>query len=137
MSRMNSIIRLREFARFCSAGALNTVITIGIYQLLLGWCGSSLAYTIAWLFGLALVGLFYPAVVYRVNSGVAARMRLVLSYACVFAVGLALTAAMDWLGVPRRAIVFLVAAMTALGSYYAGRISLWFGRSEPAAVHDQ
>ena len=53
--------------RFAIAGILNSVLSIGLYQLLMCIMPATPAYTLTWVVGVVLVSLIYPG---RVFSGV-------------------------------------------------------------------
>lgn len=100
--------------RFLVAGAINTALTIGIYQLALWFLPFALAYVVAWLAGIAFLVVVYPDWVFP-SGRRALRDRLLLaaSYAFVFFIGLGvLQVATQAIGGPRLAIVIATAATT-------------------------
>src|SRR5205807_1698534 len=66
--------RLAEPARFSGAGLANTLVTIAIYEALVGFIAAPWAYSIAWCVGLFIVAATYPAVVYRVQASMPSRI---------------------------------------------------------------
>ena len=71
-----------DAARFVGIGAINTVLTTLLYQVLLFHLDHTSAFTIAWLSGLVLVSIAYPKIVFR--SGPAGPYRI-LANACYYA----------------------------------------------------
>lgn len=121
------IPQLAELGRFFTAGIINTLITIGIYQVLVASVGAMWAYSVAWLAGIMIVATFYPTLVYRVGAGPTARAAMVGLYVTVFVVGFLLTRGLDDLGLPARLTIFVVAAVTSASSYFGGRLVLRTG----------
>ena len=116
--------RVAELGRFFTVGIANTLITIGIYQLLLTGFGPLWSYAVAWPAGIVIVATVYPRAVYRVSAGAAARVAMVGLYVTVFVIGFLLTRGLDDLGLPARLTIFAVAAVTAALSYFGGRLVL-------------
>lgn len=58
--------------RFAIAGILNSLISIGLYQILMFIMPAIIAYTLTWVVGVVLVSLIYPG---RVFSGVPQNLR--------------------------------------------------------------
>lgn len=112
---------LRTAAKFLGAGLGNTLATIALYQLLVGPLGAKLAYALAWAAGIVLVVLVYPRFVFGGEGGIGVGLRLGLTYAAVFVVGLGLTAMFDRAGMPPRLSIFAVVAITAALNLVAGR----------------
>ncbi len=125
VNRLEKVIpRLTELGRFFAAGIANTLITIGIYQLIVANFGPLWAYAVAWLAGILIVATVYPTVVYRVTAGTAPRVMMAGLYMTVFVFGLLLTRWLDDLGLPPRVMIFVVAATTSGLSYFGGRVVL-------------
>jgi putative flippase GtrA len=116
--------RLTELGRFFTAGIANTLITIGIYQLVVANLGPLWAYGVAWLAGIIIVAAVYPAMVYRVSARMPARVMMACLYVTVFVLGLLLTRCLDDLGLPARLTIFAVTAVTSGLSYFGGRFIL-------------
>lgn len=113
-----------EIGRFLAAGTGNTLLTIGIYQALVGFVSPSAAYAAAWAVGIVIVMTAYPRLVYRADTGWKQGGAIGLVYAVVFLIGLALTGLLERIGVPARLIIVLVAAVTASLSYAGGRLAV-------------
>lgn len=112
---------LRTAIKFLGAGLGNTLATIALYQLLVGPLGAKLAYALAWAAGIVLVVALYPRFVFGGRNSFGTGLRLGLTYAVVFLVGLGLTALFDHWDVPPRLTIFLVVAITATLNLAAGR----------------
>jgi len=114
--------------RFLLAGAVNTLITLAVYQLLLFIAPPWLAYTMSWLVGLLFVVVFYPSRVFAgARRDLAARMGLGASYVAVFLLGLATLRILENGGVPARLSIFAVLAVTTAANFVVGRLILKAG----------
>lgn len=121
---------LAEIGRFLAAGAGNTLLTIGIYQLAVGHTGPLLAYGIAWGVGISLVMWLYPRLVFRRDPSWQDSSGMGLIYVLAFAIGCGVTLACSYLGVPDRVIVVIAAATTSVFTYLCGRqLGAWLARS--------
>ena len=116
--------RLTEVGRFFTAGIANTLITIGIYQLLVANLGPLWAYGIAWLAGIMIVAAAYPAMVFRVSATMPTRVMMACLYVTLFVLGLLLTRCLNDLGLPARLTIFAVTAVTSGAGYFGGRFIL-------------
>ena len=111
--------------RFVFAGAVNTLVTLAIYQLLLFIASAWLAYTISWLCGLLLVMIFYPSRVFAgARRDLAARVWLGISYAAVFLLGFGTLRMLQEAGIPARLSIFAVLAVTTASNFILGRMIL-------------
>ena len=114
--------------RFVVAGAVNTLVTLAIYQLLLFVVPAWLAYTISWMCGLLLVMVLYPSRVFAgARRDIAARVWLGASYAAVFLLGLGTLRMLQAAGVPARLAIFAVLAVTTASNFILGRLILKTG----------
>ena len=116
--------RLTEVGRFFTAGIANTLITIGIYQLLVANLGPLWAYGVAWLAGITIVAAAYPAMVFRVSATMRTRVMMAGLYVTLFVLGLLLTGCLNDLGLPARLTIFAVTAVTSVSGYFGGRFIL-------------
>lgn len=116
---------LGDGVRFLAAGGLNTLLTLGVYQLLLFVAPDWLAYAASWVAGLAFVTSVYPDRVFvGGRRDRAARLQLAATYATLFVLGLGTLRALGWLGVPPRLSILLVIGVTTLGNFVLGRAIL-------------
>lgn len=113
-----------ELLRFLAAGIGNTLATIAIYQLAVGWLGPVGAYALAWAIGILLVVTLYPRLVFRREGTVRNGATMGAVYLVAFGIGLAVTALSQRAGLHPRAIIFVSAAVTAAFSYLCGRALL-------------
>jgi putative flippase GtrA len=123
-----------EFSRFTIAGGLNTLLTIGIYQVTLTLLGPNVAYMTAWLAGLVIVSLAYPKLVFRLQTTLLKRMALASQYIGVFLSGIFLLDSLVIGGIHPRIAVLIVAAISAIVSYTASRLLLTRGASQQTVV---
>ena len=113
-----------DFLRFVAAGVGNTLATIAIYQLAVGWLGPVGAYALAWAIGIGLVATLYPRLVFQREGTVRNGAVMGAVYLVAFLLGLAITALAEMAGLHPRAIIFVSAAVTAAFSYLCGRALL-------------
>ena len=81
---------LRELARFLAAGAVNTALTYAIYLLLLAIAPYLVAYTVAYVSGIAISYLLLTRFVFRTERGIATALKFPLVYLAQYAVGSAI-----------------------------------------------
>lgn len=110
-----------EIGRFLAAGVGNTLLTIGVYQLLVGSIGPLPAYAISWAVGIGLVMGLYPRLVFRRRSSWGDASAMGVIYLVAFAIGCGVTALCAHWQVPDRAIIVIAAAVTSLFTYVCGR----------------
>ena len=111
--------------RFLIAGAINTLLTLAVYQIALLWFSELISYSLAWA-----VGLFYVAIIYpeRVFVGGRkdwlSRLLVVLSYVMTYFVGVfVLTKTID-MEVHRRLAIFISLIVTTTLGFLLSRLFL-------------
>lgn len=120
--------------RFIAAGAMNTLGTILLYQLLLFLLPYGAAYTLAWLAGLVFVNVAYPRFVYR-KPAVTRRDTLLnsafylLSFGASYVLLYLFTSALQW---PPRLSIFAVLLITVPANFLITRWVYRPGGSTPA-----
>lgn len=115
----------RDVIRFLIAGCINTGFTIIVYQILLFWVSSSIAYALSWFCGLAFIATVYPSRVFvGGRSSASARLQLIISYCAIFVIGLALMRLMESAAIPARIAIFLTVGTTTLMNFVVGRFLL-------------
>lgn len=109
--------------RFLVAGGLNTLFTLGLYQVLLFWLSDTVSWSIAWLTGLALISLAYPKMVFRDAVFSGRRVALNIAYyMCSFGVSvLLLSLFTGTLGLGPRVAAFFVLAVTVPLNFFCSR----------------
>ncbi len=116
---------VRDASRFLLAGSANAALTFAAYQLLLFVLAPGLAYTGAWMCGLAFVVAVYPSKVFPDGrTGRGARTGMALSYIVVFGIGIVTLEALERLGVPPRLAIVLVMMVTTVANFAIGRTLL-------------
>jgi putative flippase GtrA len=111
--------------RFVLAGALNTLLTLALYQGLLFFLPPWLAYTFSWIAGLILVVVVYPSRVFASGRrDLLARGLFGGSYAAVFLAGLFALRFLQSIGVPPRISIFAVIVLTTTVNFFSGRLIL-------------
>ncbi len=115
----------RDASRFLLAGLTNAALTFTAYQLLLFVLAPGLAYTGAWVCGLAFVVAVYPSKVFpQGRTGRGARIGMALSYVLVFVIGIVSLEALERMGVPPRFAIILVMMVTTVANFVFGRTLL-------------
>lgn len=108
--------------RFLVAGAANTLLTLGLFQLFLFALPPGRSYALSWACGLLFVVAVYPSRVFgNARTDVRARARLGITYAALFLFGLGTLRLLEWVGVPARLAILGVIAATMLGNFVLGR----------------
>ena len=114
-----------DVLRFLLAGAANTLLTFVAYQFFLFVMAPSLAYALAWLCGLVVVVIVYPSKVFvGARTDAAARLRLGLTYAAMFLLGLAILKGLAASIMSPRFAIVVVMAVTTLANFFLGRLVL-------------
>jgi putative flippase GtrA len=121
---MTRSMRVGEISRFLLAGFTNTLLTMGLFQLLVTFVNPAIAYSLSWLSGLLFAAIAYPTFVFEVKRNLANGLALTLVYACVFFFGLLLLRTLEQFLVNLRwGILIVVGATTAL-NYFGSRFVL-------------
>jgi len=104
----------REFSRFLIAGAVNTVASYAVYLLLLAILPYLVAYTIAYVVGIAISYLLLTRFVFRTQHRLATAVRFPLVYVAQYLMGSAvLTLLVETLTV-RASIAAIVAIVASI-----------------------
>lgn len=75
--------------RYLVAGGINTLVTLALYEVLVGVIGSTLAYTCVWVLGIAFVSYVYPKFVFKTVIGPLTRGTVAINAVMTFLIGLA------------------------------------------------
>ena len=112
-----------DAARFLGAGLVNTILTLGVYQLALFVVSASAAYALAWVVGLAFVTIVYPSQVFK-GGDESARTRLAIIgvYVIGFVVGLVAIAMLSTTAASERLAIFAVVAATTAINFLSMRL---------------
>jgi hypothetical protein len=121
---------VNDAGRFFGAGAINTILTLLIYQALLFGMSPVVAYSATWIIGLVFVALVYPTHVFK--GGDPSKIAQILTvgvYIIGFGIGLATTKVFSrTLGMDRLAI-FVTLIVTSLFNFFAMRLILRRGKN--------
>lgn len=111
-----------SFVRFLCVGAANTLGTLGIYVVLVGWFPAWLAWAIAFGCGIIFVNVVYPRFVFRVRGTALGftgnSVYYVISF---FASEALLSAAIEWLELNPRVAGVIVAGIMVPVNFLAAR----------------
>lgn len=108
--------------RFLSAGAINTILSLLIYQMALFILSPTFSYVIAWISGLAFVFAVYPDHVFPGSRrGIKGRLLLAASYASVFVAGLLFLRIIVTVTAAPRLAIFATLAVTTLSNFLLSR----------------
>jgi putative flippase GtrA len=113
-------------ARFIVLGLLNTGLTFLLYEALLWVASPGVAYTTAYVAGLAFVSVAYPRYAFRVaRPGAAVVARIFTYYVLVYLGGMGLLRLADrWVGNPRLDIVVVLAVLVPVNFVVTRYLSL-------------
>jgi putative flippase GtrA len=107
-----------RFARFLVVGAANTAASYAVYLLLLVVVDYRVAYTAAYVAGLALGYWAHATFVFDARLGVRSGLAYLFTYGAMYALSLAvLAAAVDWLGIPKAAAMLAALCVTVPASF--------------------
>ena len=99
-----------RFARFLAVGAANTAASYGVYLLMLLYVDYRIAYTLAYVAGLALGYWAHETFVFRARPGGRSAIAYAATYAAMYVMALGVLAvAVDYMGIPKPAA--MVAAL--------------------------
>ena len=102
-----------RFARFVAVGAVNTAASYSVYLLLLLFVDYRIAYTAAYLAGLALGYWAHATFVFRARLGARSALAYMTTYAAMYVISLGLLAiAVDYLRIPKPAAMFVALCFT-------------------------
>ena len=108
--------------RFIVAGAINSLITVILYQLLLGYFSHSYSYALSWIIGMMFLIVVYPSKVFRVeNSGLKNSLLTIFVYIATFYFGLKLLDYLVLKDIHPRLAIFLVMGCIALINFLLTR----------------
>lgn len=105
-----------ELSRFILLGAINTVLTLCLYNALIFIMSAKVAYTITYILGLFFVFVFYPSKIFKVD-GVWAKLISVFVYISSLMLGVYIVSMIDN---ERVAVIFAV-VVTTLYNYFIMR----------------
>ena len=111
--------------RFAVAGILNSLLSVGLYQLLMFIMSATAAYTLTWIIGMVLVSMIYPS---RVFSGIKQNLRnsaiTAGVYVLSFFIGSIVIFLSDVIWPGNRLSVFVAMLLSAALNFFALRIWL-------------
>jgi putative flippase GtrA len=133
---MTALIR-GEALRFVIAGAINTAVTYAIYLALLPWSGYAVAYTIAYVTGIALSYVLNTWYVFRVRRDLRGLALFPLVYLAQYLIGmLVLSLSVSSFGVPEKFALLISIAITVPMTFVLSRLFLKRG-SAPTKTMDK
>ena len=107
-----------RFARFLAVGATNTVVSYAVYLVLLRVIDYRVAYTLAYLVGLALGYWMQARIVFRAPFGTRSAVTYVATYISMYLASvLMLWVAVDLLGVPKPFAMLVALCVTVPTSF--------------------
>ena len=120
-----------EFVRFIVAGAINTVVTYGLYLVLLPFLRYLIAYSAAYAVGIILSYWLNSVVVFRQSMSFRGFVRFPLVYVAQYAV----TATLLWvcvgvLGMTKEVSLLAAIALTIPATFLAARLAIVSGRGK-------
>lgn len=120
-----------DFFRFIVVGAINTVVTYGLYLLLLHFLGYLIAYSAAYAIGIVLSYWLNSVIVFRQSMSFRGFVRFPLVYVAQYA----LTATLLWvcvgvLGMTKEISLLAAIVLTIPATFLATRLTIMSGRSK-------
>jgi putative flippase GtrA len=125
-------LHFREILRFLVAGLTSTVLTMGLFQLLVTFIHPTIAYSLCWITGLLFAAAVYPTFVFDAKRNWTNGLALILVYACVFVFGLFLLIILEQFLVNLRWGILIVVGATTTLNYFASRLVLSWLRNSKA-----
>ncbi|WP_386067800.1 GtrA family protein [Tahibacter sp. UC22_41] len=118
-----------EAIRFLISGGLNTALTYVVYLALLPPAGYAVAYTVAYVAGIALAYFLSTRFVFRVEGSARRAAAFPLIYLVQYLFGLAvLHASVAWLSIPQQFAVLISIALSVPLTFLLSRFVLVAGR---------
>lgn len=121
---MTRFLHFREISRFLVAGLTSTLLTMGLFQLLVTFIDPALAYSLCWIVGLLFVAAVYPTFVFNAQRSWTNGLAVLLVYAGVFVLGLVLLIALDRVLLSSRWGILIVVGVTTVLNYVGSRFIL-------------
>jgi putative flippase GtrA len=115
---------VKEPFRFAIAGIANTLLSMGVFQLLLTFVGASIAYAASWATGILFAALTYPSIVFKYKQSWANGMVVIIVYLSVFVLGLLLLKALQTFPLNTRLAIFILLPATTIANYAGSRLAL-------------
>jgi putative flippase GtrA len=107
-----------RFARFVVVGAANTAASYAVYLVLLLAVDYRIAYTAAYVAGLALGYWAHATFVFDARPGMRSGLAYLFTYGAMYALSLGvLAAAVDWMGLPKPAAMLAALCVTVPASF--------------------
>jgi len=114
-----------DAARFIVAGAINTALTILVYEVAMSFLPASLSYGIAWLVGIGFLMIVYPEKVFPGGrTRVTDRLFLAASYALIFVLGLGVLRIATMASVSPRIAIVIAVIVTTAANFFSSRTIL-------------
>jgi hypothetical protein len=112
-----TILRKNSFSRFISLGAVNTALTAILYQVLLYFTSSTLAYSLSWLTGFLILVLLYPKYVFGTSITISSILMTSIIYLSSLFLGVVMFYYLDASMMSPRLSIFLVIIVTSIYNY--------------------
>jgi putative flippase GtrA len=113
-----------QFARFLLGGAANTIVTHGLFVVLSWSIPPSVAYTVAYLFGVVLAYVINTAFVFRTRASIGSAARFPGAYVVPYFMGLTLVTLLTQAGLDSRLAILAVLAVNVPLSFVLTRCVL-------------
>lgn len=127
MTKISQVITgnhlLADGFRFILAGGVNTLLTLGVYQLGLVFLPHNLAYAISWFLGILYLIIVYPAKVFPGSTASFKRnVAVIVVYLTVFLIGLWSLERVVEFGLHERLAIFVVLIVSATLNFLLMRL---------------
>lgn len=115
---------MKVIIRFISLGSLNTLATIGIYQIFLFFFTPSMSYLLSWSFGFVVLTIFYPTYVFGVDLTIESVIKIIIIYLSSLFIGTQVTSYLSALEFNSRLAIFLVIVITTIFNFTLMKVAL-------------
>ena len=124
----------REAGGFLVLGAINTAVTLVLYQLFLLFMAPAVAYTVMFACGIVLSALLYSRFLFQVTLSLRTFVAYTLFYLLSYGLGLLLLMLfVEGLRIDGRIAIFLVVGITTPVNFVGARLTLNWSKGWPAS----
>jgi uncharacterized membrane protein len=103
--------------RFLSLGAINTLSTLALYQVLLFILSPGISYVISWVAGFLFLVTIYPKVVFGVNLSIKVVLKISVIYISSLLIGVFMVNLLEGFDINSRLLIVLVLTITTIYNY--------------------
>ena len=113
---------ISELRRFFTFGAINTLLTFMLCQLLIFFLSPDISYAISWGVGIVLVCIYYPRFVFRVDRKLSHVVKTITLYVFSFFLGLLTIDTLGYLEVNERLVILITVVLTTCFNFIVSKV---------------